>query len=121
MSSVRWQGVVRFGVPGLVTGLLLAWSLGAGRGPVARAETPANSETAGTIAFTSGSAGPAQWLYLIDTRAQTFAIYRVDQQNPKGSVKLEAARHYRFDMKLAEYNNQPPEVSAVESMVRTTK
>ena len=36
-------------------------------------------------------------------------------------MKLEAARHYRWDMKLAEYNNQQPEVAAVESMVRAKK
>jgi hypothetical protein len=44
-------------------------------------------------------------------------VYRVDPQNPKGSLKLEAARQYRWDLKLAEYNNLPPEVSAIESMV----
>ena len=59
-------------------------------------------------------------LYLIDTKAQAFAVYRVEPTGPKGSgtVKLEAARQYRYDLKLSEYNNQPPEVSAVEAMVR---
>jgi hypothetical protein len=121
MPSVRWQLVARFGFPGLLAGLCLAWFLGSGRQPVVGAEAPPVHESGGTIAFTSASAGNSQWLYLIDTRSQTFAVYRVDSQNAKGTVKLEAARHYRWDMKLAEYNNQPPEVAAVESMVRTTK
>jgi hypothetical protein len=59
-------------------------------------------------------------LYLVDPQAQSFAVYRVDPGGQKGIVKLEAARHYRWDLKLAEYNNQPPEVGAIESMVRTT-
>jgi hypothetical protein len=44
-------------------------------------------------------------------------VYRVDSRDPKGAVKLEAARHYRWDMKLAEFNNQAPEVATIESMV----
>ena len=60
-------------------------------------------------------------LYLIDTKSQAFAIYRVEpSSNPRGSgsVKLEAARKYRWDLMLSEYNNLPPEVRAVESMVK---
>jgi hypothetical protein len=106
------------------------WAAGEGRGPVARAQTsavterpklpaPPGGEPSGTIAFTATTAGTAQWLYLIDTRAHAFAIYRVDPTNPKGTVKLEAARQYQWDLKLAEYNNQPPEVAAIESTVKT--
>jgi len=58
-------------------------------------------------------------LYVIDTRSRAFAVYRVDPTNPKGTVKLEAARQYQWDLKLAEYNNQPPEVAAIESTVKT--
>jgi len=61
----------------------------------------------------------AQLLYLVDTRGHAFAVYRIDPTNPKGTVKLEAARHYQWDLKLAEYNNQPPEVAAIESTVKT--
>jgi len=63
--------------------------------------------------------GPAQWLYLIDTKSHAFAIYRLDPTNPKGSVKLEAARQYQWDLKLEHYNNQVPEPAAIESLVRT--
>jgi hypothetical protein len=125
--------VLRFGVPGVLVGLALGWSPGAGRTPEAKAQStlaqaePARSprerpiaEANGTIAFTSNGPGAGQLLYLIDTRSQTFAVYRVDPQNTKGIVKLEAARHYQWDLKLSEYNNLPPEVAAIESMVRTT-
>jgi len=114
--------VVRFGLPGILTGLVLAAGLGVGRSPVALADPQRVADPGGTIAFTSTIPGSAhQWLYLIDTKNQSFAIYRVDPQSPTGMVKLEAARHYRYDLRLSEYNNLPPEVSAIESRVRTTK
>src|SRR5689334_2431326 len=121
MSSVRWGAAVRYGFPGLLAGLILAWGLGLGRVPSALAQAPQSGEGSGTIAITSGASGSAQYLYLIDTRNQAFALYRVDPQNPKGTVKLEAARQYRYDLKLSEYNNLPPEVSAIEANVRTNK
>jgi hypothetical protein len=60
-------------------------------------------------------------LYLIDSKSQAFAVYRVEPTGPKGSgtVKLEAARQYRYDLKLSEFNNQPPEVSSIEAMVKS--
>ena len=78
------------------------------------------AEANGTIAFTSPTGGSSQLLYLIDTRSQSFAVYRVDPQAARGAgaVKLEAARQYRYDLKLSEYNNLPPEVSSVEAMIR---
>jgi hypothetical protein len=104
---------------GLAAGLALAWLLGIGRVPPvgAQAQPPMMGDPSGTIAFTAGGAGTSQLLYLIDTRAQAFAVYRVDPQELKGTVKLEAARQYRWDLKLGEYNNSPPEVAAVEAMV----
>jgi hypothetical protein len=129
MSSRDGSGWVRFGIPGVLLGLALSW-WGGGRGLPAHAQgvpvierpkavaTPA-LESGGTIAFTSNTSGTAQLLYLIDTRSRAFAIYRVDPVNPKGTVKLEAARQYSFDLKLTEFNNQPPEVAAIESTVRT--
>ncbi len=122
-TTRSWGGAVGIGVPGLVAGMALSWALGLGaRTPAAqaqvspsaaatRAEPPAN----GTIAFTTTNSGTnQQLLYLVDTRAQAFAIYKVDPQ--KGEVKLEAARPYHWDLKL-QYNNRPPDVSAVEAMV----
>jgi len=123
MSEGHWGGVARYGLPGLAVGLALAW-WGGGHGPTARAQgaSPGVDPNNGTIAFTSGPANsPSQMLYLIDTKAQAFAVYRVDPTSPRGSgtVKLEAARQYRWDLKLSEFNNQPPEVSAIESMVKS--
>ncbi len=127
---------VRYGLPGVVLGVVLAWGL-EGRGPVARAQGPGSNlpmlpqidrtrgtatppvESSGTVAFSSPAGGNAQLLYLIDTRAHAFAVYRVDPSNPKGTVKLEAARQYQWDLKLAEYNNLPPEVAAIEATVKS--
>jgi hypothetical protein len=78
----------------------------------------AGGDANGTLAFVTSPAGSIQWLYLIDTKTRAFAVYRVDPGNPKGSVKLEAARQYQWDLKLEHYNNQPPEPTAIESTVR---
>ncbi len=124
MNGLQWRQVVRYGLPGVMIGVALALWVGS-RGVSAQAQqaaVPAGAESNGMIAFTSPSPGGAsQLLYLIDTRGQSFAVYRVDSQSGRGagSVKLEAARQYRFDLKLSEYNNQAPEVSQVEAMVRT--
>jgi hypothetical protein len=118
-SSVGWGSAARYGLPGLVLGLVLSWMLGAGKAPEARAQGSPAVESHGTIAFTSATPGSAaSLLYLIDTRSQSFAVYRVD--TTRGTVKLEAARQYRGDLRLTEFNNLPPEVAAVEAMVATT-
>jgi hypothetical protein len=79
-------------------------------------------ETNGTLALITGSAGSSgqsQWLYLIDTKSRSFALYRIDPANPKGVVKLEASRQYEWDLKLEHYNNQPPEPDAIKATVQT--
>ena len=122
MSTGHWGGAARYGLPGLIVGLALAWWSG-GHGPTARAQgVTSGSEANGTIAFTTtptGSTSPL--LFLVDTKSQAFAVYRVDPTGPKGSgtVKLEAARQYRYDLKLSGFNNQPPEVSDIEAMVKS--
>jgi hypothetical protein len=70
------------------------------------------------LALVTSPTATSQLLYLIDTKSRAFAIYRVDPANPKGSVKLEAARQYQWDLKLEHYNNQSPEPSSIEAMVR---
>jgi hypothetical protein len=137
MPGRGWGGVVRYGLPGVLLGLALAaGGRGGGRelwaqnpltapnpmpaGPAferPRAATAPGGEAGGTIAFTTSGNGAMQLLYLIDTKSQAFAIYRVDSM--KGTVKLDAARQYGWDLKLTAYNNLGPEVTAIESMVRT--
>ena len=63
------------------------------------------------------SISPIQWLYLIDTKKRSFAIYRVDPANPQGCVKLEASRQFRWDLDLDEYNNQGLEPADVKARV----
>ena len=134
---MEWRGWVRYGAPGLVLGVALAWGL-EGRGPVARAQVQgpagipmpvpvdrsrpaavASGEASGTIALTTPTGNGAQMLFLVDTRARAFAAYRVEPGNPKGTVKLEAARQYQWDLRLDEYNNQEPNVAAIESTVKS--
>ena len=131
------NGWIRFGVPGLVLGLLLAWGM-EGRGPSAQAQAQStiplpspsgdrarispglpDANGSGTIAFSSQLGTNGQFLTIIDTKSKAFAVYRIDPTNPKGSVKLEAARQYQWDLKLSEYNNSPPEVAAIESTVKS--
>jgi len=140
-------GMARYGLPGLVLGVALSW-VAAVRGPEASAQTdrggastpqagaarsaePARPQAArpnttgesnGTLALITGGpggAGGTQWLYLIDTKARAFALYRIDPTNSKGVVKLEASRQYEWDLKLEHYNNQPPEPDAIKATVQT--
>jgi len=136
MPGSGWSGALRYGLPGVLLGLALA-SGGRGGGrelwaqgpiPMPRSGMPGGDhprsapapggESDGTIAFTTNTNGPAQLLYLIDTKTRAFTIYRVD--TTKGTVKLDAARQYGWDLKLTGYNNLEPQATAVESMVRTT-
>lgn len=121
MSSDKWGRAMRWGGLGLLSGVALCWAFGSGRAPSARAQSAAEAahaaQAGGTIAFTTTGPDSAQLLYVLDTRAQAFAVYKVDPRDPKGAVKLEAARQYRWDLKLAEFNNQAPEVAHVEAMV----
>jgi hypothetical protein len=98
----------------------MAFGLGV-RPHALRAQAAPAAAQGGTIAFTTAGPGSAQLLYLVDTRTQSVAIYRVDPNELKGTLKLEAARQYGWDLKLGEFNNQPPEVSAVEAMVGTRR
>ena len=137
--------VVRYGLPGLVVGMVLAWGSGV-RGPQVVAQTgsgerPAGGQrvaprsieggksqaarsitggdSGGTLALIAETTGPAQWLYLIDTKKRAFAVYRIDPSNAKGTVKLEASRQYKWDLELEHYNNQAPEPAAIEATVKT--
>ena len=134
------SGVTRFGLPGLALGLALAWGAGSPGGPaaaqtgvpratgtnpgvVARSAEATKSqpvkavgEAGGTLAFIANPTGPLQWLYLIDTKKRAFALYRIDTN--KGAVKLEAARQYRWDLELDQFNNQAPEPADVEARVK---
>jgi hypothetical protein len=139
------SSLVRYGLPGLLFGMILAWGSGA-RGPQATAQTAAPDgpvgrergatrsgetgrsattrsttlgEGSGTLAFIAETGSPAQWLYLIDTKKRAFAIYRIDPTNAKGTVKLEASRQYKWDLELEHYNNQAPEPAAIEATVKT--
>ena len=137
------SGVARFGLPGLMLGVGLAWISGV-RGPEASAQTGKESSPAaqgtparpadggraasrpgasgdanGALALITSSGGPTQWLYLIDTKDRAFALYRIDPTSSKGIVKLEASRQYKWDLKLEHYNNQPPEPDAIKATVET--
>ena len=136
------KGAARYGLPGLILGIGLAWVSG-GRGPevAAQAQTGssgprasssgstdtnrsgpqkpvAGGEVNGTLALITTS-GPSQWLYLVDTKDRAFALYRIDPTNTKGVVKLEASRQYKWDLKLEHYNNQAPEPDAIKATVET--
>jgi len=88
-----------------------------GEGLTLEATGSEQAQASETIAFTAPNPKGAPLLFLIDTKERAFAIYRVDPE--KGSVKLESSRPYRHDLKL-EWNNLPPEASAVEAMIATT-
>ncbi len=120
MSRGNWDGLTRYGLPGLLAGLVLTLWAG-GHGPMARAQgTVPAVDSNGIMALTSPASGSSPLLlFLIDTKSPNaaFAVYRVEPNNPKGSLKLEASRQYRSDLKLMEFNNQSPTVSGIQEMV----
>jgi hypothetical protein len=138
--------VLRRLLPGIAVGIFLSWGWAyraeqaaaqapagstrsaAGGTAQPRSAEPARATTAKAVA--SGESGgilalisnptigtPIQWLYLIDTKKRAFAIYRVDPNNPKGSVRLEASRQFRWDLDLDQYNNQGLEPADVKARV----
>jgi hypothetical protein len=131
MGDARWNSAARSGLPWMLLGLALAWGAGVGGPPTVSAQSPlggrapagdpgTQGSASGTIALTTSLGGGAQLLYLVDTKLQSLAVYKVDLTgNSKGSLKLEAQRHYGQDLKLTEFNNAPPEVRSIEAMVRT--
>ncbi len=123
MTSMRWSPSIGYGVAGLLAGLVVALVLGNGHLAPALAQ-PNPVDSSGTIAFTSvmgAGSTPTQLLYLIDTRNQAFAVYRVDPNDTSGAIKLEGTRQYRYDLLLSEYNNSEPNVAAVQSMVGSVR
>jgi hypothetical protein len=143
----RIGGWMRFGLPGVALGMLMSWGAGfhgepataraqnvpgrsgAGGGAAGRPAQPAGAGTlkGGTTAGESGgilalvtnpsAVPPVQWLYLIDTKKRSFAVYRVDPTNPQGSLKLEASRQFRWDLELDDYNNQGLQPADVKARV----
>ena len=141
----RFGSWVRFGLPGVVLGVLMTWAWefhgepAAAQGPAASGRTTSGGATQGrstpppaapaTKNVTSGESGgllaliatpngtAGQWLYLIDTKKRAFAIYRVEPNNPQGCVKLEASRQFRWYLDLDQYNNQGLEPADVKARV----
>jgi hypothetical protein len=107
----------------LAIGAIAGW-LGAGSsGTRILAQTGANQsrQLSGLQFQMTGTPGQTQWLTVVNPESQALAVYRFEPDNPRGSLKLEAVRQIRWDMMLSEYQNQPPEVSAVESMTRNAR
>ena len=115
-EPIRFAAI--WGGAGLLVGCALTWAFGSGRLPIVQAQAAQADPSRTTFAFTSTDPdGGGQLLYVVDTRTQAFAIYRVSPGDPKGAVKLEAARQFRWDLRLAEFNNQDPQVATIESMI----
>ena len=137
-------GMARFGLPGVVLGIALAW-IGAvvwtaGDGPDPsrwRLKHAGWSGIAGCRRQGSGSraaagkrrlewnVGPGHLAFglgpvAVSHRHQEPGVRdlsgRPDQS--QGIVKLEASRQYQWDLKLEHYNNQPPEPAAIEATVK---
>lgn len=112
----RSRSLLSFGLPALVLGLLLGWYAVGGSQVQAQNNPPGKSGPleGSTLAFTTGALGSEQRLFLIDTKKQVFAIYKVDV---KGLIRLESARNYQADMELSEFNNAEPKVATIRESV----
>ena len=122
VSGRRVGQALRYGLPGAILGVALAWALGGMLGHRLEARQAPQGALGGLIALTTEAAGSpgTTRLLLIDPRGQSMAVYKIDGLKG-GSIKLEAARQFGADLKLSEYNNLPPEVAAVEAMATTPR
>lgn len=130
----QWKTAARFGGPGVLLGLALAWLIGGQRGlaqgdPQRRSDRlrPAAIVPAGESSGISAIISPlqpgspvatAQLLYLIDTKARAFAIYQIDPAQGKSTIKLQGVRQFHWDLQLGEWNNHEPQVQEVEAAVK---
>ncbi len=105
----------------MASGLVMGFWIANRSGPAISAQqqvTPANVAQGAMTTQITGTPGQTQWITLVNPASQSLAVYRFEPNNPRGALKLEAVRQFRWDLMLSEYQNQPPEVSAVESMTR---
>jgi len=121
-SRQRFQARVPFW-GWLVAGAILGW-LGSGWSGtriLAQPNTNAARQAGGLQFQITGMPGQSQWLTVVNPETLSLAVYRFEPDNPRGSLKLEAVRQIRWDLMLSEYQNQPPEVSSIESMTRGSR
>lgn len=107
----------------LIAGATLGW-LGSGWSGtriLAQPNMNATRQAPGLQFQITGTPGQSQWLTVVNPETQSLAVYRFEPDNPRGSLKLEAVRQIRWDLMLNEYQNQPPEVSSIESMTRGSR
>ena len=139
MRGQAWVPWARYGLPGMLLGLALAWMSSGRIDPIAQAQTPgqptpratnspispgmprggsvSQGESNGLITMrTTNAQDGSEWLYLIDTREQVFAIYRMEPTD-RGLIKLIGVRKYSWDLKVTEWNNLPPDVNAIQAAV----
>jgi hypothetical protein len=112
------------GFVGGIVGTVTVLAFLSGRGPqftsLAHAAAPSAANPGGLIAFTSpAEARGQQFLYVVDTRQQVFCLYRLDE--PQGTIRLEAARNFGWDLKFEEFNNDPPKVDAIKGLLSQGK
>lgn len=114
---------MRNGLAGFFAGFVVALAvllLLSGRGP--RFIRPAHAATRGgagpndlTVFTAPAEARGQQLLYIVDPHQQTFCLYRLDEQ--EGTIKLEAARNFRWDLQFREFNNLPPTVESIRKQL----
>jgi len=108
------------GFVGGIVGTLTVLTFLSGRGPQltspVHAATPSAANPGDLLAFTSpAEARGEQFLYVLDPQRQAFCLYRLDEQ--QGTIRLEAARNFGWDLKFEEFNNEPPKVDSIKGML----
>jgi hypothetical protein len=119
----RRTAILRYGVPGLILGIVF-WSVfGTGRvleaqGVGGRPGLPSKdfdtSSTSGVIVTTIAS-GMNQRMFVVDTKKQVIAVYDFSAK----SMRLVAIRRYQADLGLTEFNNDEPRVSDIQKTLES--
>jgi len=106
---VKWLSLIGLAT---IAGLLLVQL--AADGPIARGQVTA-AEEGGVFAVAGQITSDSFGIYLVDTERQTLTVYQWLPSVKK--LRLLAARNYRFDLGLDEFNTEPS-VREIQQLTR---
>ncbi len=119
----RRTAILRYGVPGVILGIVVWAALGTGRvleaqGVGGRPGVPSkefDTSSASGVIVTTVASGMNQRMFIVDTKKQVIAVYDFSAK----SMRLVAIRRYQADLGLTEFNNDEPRVSDIQKTLES--
>ena len=101
---------------GVAGALLLVGGLGQWRQRAAESATPRYTSPSRILVFPTAVGDKTQYVYIVDPELYSLAVYRMDAT--RSELKLEAVRHFKWDLRLSHYNSVKPYPVDVQRMVQ---